>query len=445
MSTTLQEARSTAGSEPSQTVRASNPALRGPVLLATDGAGQSGASVIAARLLADQLGVPLEVVTVLQPEVIYGVALGGTPIYVPEVDEARRAARAAAVNDFLARYSGDAATPLVHVRFGGIADEIARVARERDATLVVVSAAPHQRGNRFIAGERAVQVLRGCTVPVLSVPPGFSTLARNIVVAVDFAPASVRAAQTALLLLGKGGTLTLLHILSPLLGDAPLRDVAGRDPANAVQTLFGRLRDELRPYVPDETTIETRVRIDQAADGIVACATAIGADLIAVGTQGPRLLERIFVGSVAARVVHAAAQTVLAVPPPSAGAALALWLRISGTATSTRPRDWTEALDDFSRRNKGRQVTIEVDDPRIGAQVLARGMFAGATYDRNDQRVEVMVGQGSDVHRHVMHSIPSVESISMAADARGGHEVLELRHGPGYTLVFVADRARVDE
>ena len=441
MSTTLQEARSTEGSEaPSQTAPASNPALRGPVLLATDGAGQSGASVIAARLLAEQLGVPLEVVTVLQPEVIYGVALGLTPIYVPEVEEARRANRTAAVNEFIARHSGNAATPPVHIRFGGIAEEISRVARERDATLVVVSAAPHQRVNRFIAGERAVQVLRGRPVPVLSVQPDFSALPRNIVVAVDFAPASVRAAQTALLLLAKGGTLTLLHILSPLLGDVPLRDVTGRDPANAVQTLFGRLRDELRPYVPDETTIETRVRIDQDAEGIVACATDIGADLIAVGTHGPRLLERIFVGSVTARVVHTAAQTVLAVPPPRAGDALDLWLRITGTASSTRPRDWTEALDTFSRRNKGRHVTIEIDDPRIGAQVLARGLFAGATYDRNDQRVEVMVGQGDDVHRHVMHSIPSVESIAMTADERGGHEVLELRHGLGYTLVFVTDR-----
>jgi nucleotide-binding universal stress UspA family protein len=440
MSASLQEARSTEGSvAPSPAAPASNPALHGPVLLATDGADRSGASVIAARLLAEQLGVLLEVVTVLQPEAIYGVALGGTPIYLPEVDEARRANRAAAVNDFLARYSGDAATPTVHMRFGGIADEIARVARERNATLVVVSAAPHQRVNRFIAGERAVQVLRGCTVPVLSVPPGFSALPRNVLVAVDFAPASVRAAQTALLLLGKGGTLTLLHLLSPLLGDAPLRDVTGRDPANAVQTLFGRLRDELRPYVPEDTTIETRVRSGQDAEGIVACATALGADLIAVGTHGPRLLERIFVGSVAARVVHTAAQTVLAVPPPAAGEALELWLRIAGTATSTRPRDWTEALDAFSRRNKRRQVTIEIDDPQVGAQVLARGVFAGATYDRNDQRVEVMVGQGDDVHRHVTHSIPSVESIVMTADERGASEVLELCHGLGHTLVFVTD------
>jgi nucleotide-binding universal stress UspA family protein len=437
MSTTLQTQAAESDVVPSPAASTSNPALRGPVLLATDGAGTSGAPVIAARLLAEQLGVPLEVVTVLQPEVIYGVALGGTPVYLPEVDEARRANRLAAVNDFVAEHSRQAPTPKVHVRFGGVAEEIAEVARQRHATLVVVGAAPHQRVNRFIAGERAVQVLRGCTSPVLSVPPGFSALPRNIVVAVDFAPASVRAAQTALLLLAKGGTLTLLHIMPTLLGDAPLRDVAGRDPADSVQTLLGRMRDELRPYVPRDATIETVVEFDQDDKGIVAYASALEADLISVGTHGPRLLERLFVGSVAARVVHTAPQAVLAVPPPPAGEALELWLRITGTATSNRPRDWSDALDGFSRRNKGRKVTIEIDDPQIGAQVLARGAFAGATYDHHDQRVEVLVGQGDDVRRHVMHSIPSVESIAMTADEGGSSEVLELRHGLGHTLVFV--------
>src|SRR6476620_5155794 len=72
-----------------------NPALRGPIVLATDGTSQSGAAVVAARLLSEQLGVPLEVVTVLEPDLAYGVALGGTPLHLPDVDEARRAQPAA--------------------------------------------------------------------------------------------------------------------------------------------------------------------------------------------------------------------------------------------------------------------------------------------------------------------------------------------------------------
>jgi nucleotide-binding universal stress UspA family protein len=302
----------------------------------------------------------------------------------------------------------------------------------------VVGAAPHQRVNQIVAGQRAVQVLRSSTSPVLSVPPGFTALPRDIVVAVDFAPASVRAAQAALLMLADGGTLTLLHVLSPLMGDAPLKDVGGHDPATGIQVMFERLRDELRPYVPDGVTVETRVRIADTVDAIVSTAAESNAALIAVGTHGPRLLERMFIGSVASTVMHAAPQAVLAVPPPPPGEALEFWLRISGTATSGRPRDWIEALDGFTRRNGGRPATIEIDDPGLGAQVLGRGYaLNGVTYDPHDRRVEIMLADPGNPLRHVMHSIPDVESVAMTVDA-SRHEVLELRHGRGHTLVLVA-------
>jgi nucleotide-binding universal stress UspA family protein len=414
-----------------------NPALRGPILLATDGAGKSGAALIAARLLARRLDVPLEVVSVLEPQLAYGAALGGTPVYLPEVDDSRRERRQAAVLDFVARFSEGDDPPPVHIRFGAIADEIAEVARERQATLVVLGAAPHRRLNHMVGGERAARVLRSSSVPVLSVPPGFSALPQHAVVGVDFAPASVRAAQTALLLLADGGTLTLLHVISPLLGDMPLRDVEGRDPADAIQTLFERLRDEIRPYVPKDVTVETLIRTDLDIDGILGGAAAVGADVIAVGTHGPRLLERIFLGSVASSVLHAAPQTVLAVPPPPGAEAMNLWLRITRTATSAKPREWAAALDEFTRRNRGRRVAVEVDDPELGAQMVGRGALFGVTYDPHDERVEIMVGDAHRARRHLMHSIARVDSIAMTTDDRSGNEALELRHGGGHTLVLI--------
>ncbi|HEX6052292.1 MAG TPA: universal stress protein [Gemmatimonadaceae bacterium] len=439
MSTTLHETPlPTAKVAPGATAVSRNPARGGPILLACDGSGKSGAPIIAARLLADRLGLPLEIVTVLEPQAIYSVALGGTPIYLPGIEDTRRNLRIDAVREYVSRFSGDAAPVPIHARFGGVAFEVAEVARARGASLIVVGAAPHQRLNRVIAGERAVQVLRESTCPVLSVPPGFTSLPRNIVVAVDFAPASIRAAQAALLLLADGGTLTLLHLLSPLLGDAPLRDSLGRDPATAVQTMFERLRAELRPYMPTDVTIETQLHTADAVGGIVAAASTLDADVVAVGTHGPRLLERLFIGSVASSVMHAAPQAVLAAPPPPPAESLEFWLRISGTATSGRPRDWMEALDGFTRRNRGRPATLEVDDPQFGAQVMGRGyVLTGVTYDPHDHRAEIMLGDPNTPRRHLMHSIPNVESMAMTMDETG-HEALELRHGRGQTLVLVA-------
>lgn len=418
---------------------AKNPTRRGPVLLASDGTETTGAPVLAALVLAERLGVPLEVVTVLEPLPLYGGGLAMGMAVTSEVEEARRDAREAAVMSYVARFSGGASPPLLHTRYGSISHETARVARERSATVVVVGAAPHHRLTRIIAGERAAQVLRTADCPVLSVPPGFGDLPRSALVAVDFGPSSVRAAQAALLVLGDGGVLTLLHVLSPLMGETPLKDQVGRDPSGAVQTLFGRLRDELRPYAPSDVTVETRLVTDDPVAGILGNAQALGADLVVVGTHGPRFLERLFVGSVASSVLHGAEQPVLACPPPPAAESLELWRRISGRVTSERPEEWRAALDAFTRRNLGRSVMLEVDDPEIGARVTGHGYaLAGVTYDPADRRVEIMVGDPADPRRHLMRSVVNPEAITLTAGDDWRDEVLDVRHGDGHTLVAIA-------
>ncbi len=415
-----------------------NPARRGPVILATDGLGKSGAPVVAARLVAERLGVPLEVVTVIEPQGAYGAALGGIPEYFPQLDDELKESRLADVKEYLARHSAKDAVPArIHMAFGSIAADVARLAAERAATLIVVGAAPHQRLKHMVAGERAAQFLRSSTVPVLSVPPGFDALPRKVVVAVDFSPASMRAAETALLLAASGARITLLHVLSPLLGDVPLRGIGSHD-LDTPQRLFGRFLDELRPFVSHGVTVETHVRTGDDLEGIVATAASLGAELVVVGTHGHRLLGRIFVGSVAAGVLHNAAQAVLVVPPPPPADTLELWRRITGTATSERPAEWGGGLDAFTKRNAGRRIAIEVDDPDIGARMLGYGALIGVTYDSHDRRVEIAVGNPHQTRRHLMHSIENVDYIALTADEPAGSETLEIWHDGGQTLVLVA-------
>src|SRR5678815_3036905 len=85
-----------------------NPARCGPVVLATDGASRSGAVVVAARLIAARLDVPLEVVSVLEPTPIFALVPEVVVRSDPAIDEARRDARETVVSDYVSRFSGGA-------------------------------------------------------------------------------------------------------------------------------------------------------------------------------------------------------------------------------------------------------------------------------------------------------------------------------------------------
>jgi nucleotide-binding universal stress UspA family protein len=180
------------------------PARRGPVVLATDGTSPSGAVVLAARLLADRLDVPLEVVSVLEP--------GPTGSPPPRLDvhddaenvEARHRVRETKVRDYVCRYSGGAAPARIHLRDGDAATQIAEFARDVSATMIVVGSV-----RRRLSGAKTARVLRGAKCPVLSVPPGFTGLPHIVVVGADSGSSSVRAADTALLLVADGGGVKL--------------------------------------------------------------------------------------------------------------------------------------------------------------------------------------------------------------------------------------------
>jgi nucleotide-binding universal stress UspA family protein len=271
--------------------------------------------VVAAQLVAARLDLPLEVISVLEPTPTYTMIPDVVIVSDPGIDDARRYAQEITVRDFVSRFAGGATPPRVRVRFGDVAAEIGRFAREVSATMVIMASPRHRRLRRMPASDRAAQVLHSARCPVLSVPPTFSALPRTIVAAIDFGPSSLRAAQAALLLVDHGGTVLLTHIVPPVVRPAALNAVRENDLDTNVRALLAEARDEIAVCAPPGVRVETRLVADDAADGILTTAIDADADLIAVGTHGSGFISRLLMGSVAESVMHGAEQPVLASPP----------------------------------------------------------------------------------------------------------------------------------
>jgi hypothetical protein len=173
-------------------------------------------------------------------------------------------------------------------------------------------------------------------------------------------------------------------------------------------------------------------------------ARAHGADLLAAGRSGHGLFERLLVGSVTTGLVRAAPCALLITPEPSVAERAELELALTGTAESYRREDWSAMLDAFSRRNRGRRASMEVDDPDLGAQAQETGYtFRGATYDRHDERVTLMLGAPAvrgEGAAHLTRAIDGVTAVAVHGDPSGPDVALAVGRGDGQTLLtFLPD------
>jgi nucleotide-binding universal stress UspA family protein len=322
------------------------------------------------------------------------------------------------------------------VRLGRPAREVRDFARELDATIILMSAEPHKLFGRAVAGVKAAQVLRGAPCPILSIAPPFTGLPRTVVAAVDFSPASIRAVQAALLLAADDAKVTLIHVVP----DGGLGLDHQIRMSEQTRTLFERLREQLVPFTPERVTLEMREMQGEVIHQLLEGADSLGADLLAIGTEGPGFVERTFLGSTAASALHLARCTVLASPAPAPAEAIEMQLHVQGTATITERQQWAKALDAVWRRDAGRIVRLEVDDRDIGAQVEASGyLLRGITFDHNDRRVTVMLEAPDGTGAHLTRSISNVDAIGITTKPNGPDHALVIKHGRGQTLLLFTD------
>ena len=403
----------------------------GPIIVATRGTGDWSPALEAARLLAQRDGGELRVIGVLQPLNNYAMAYGLEP--PPAMfEEERRAALLRSVTEEVRRIPHAGSWP-VEVAYGPPASTIAQLARERRARLLIMGIGRHAPVDRLLGDETTLRTLRHADRPVLAVGAEMAHLPRSGVVGIDFSPMSLWAAEQALGILEEGATLTLLHVRSRYDMTHSAWEAWDAVYGQRVSELFARLLQMLEPLATRAgVRLEPELRIGDAADELLAFADANDVDLIAVGSHGARLFERLLVGSVATAALRRAGCSVLACPRPPLAEEERISRSFLGTVESVDPDHWAATLDAFTRRNAGRTAALEVDDPTLGAQGQEFGLaFLGAAYDRHDRRLEIMLGDPADRTHHLTRNIPHVDSVAVRCDAEGRDLALRVEHGRG--------------
>jgi len=279
-----------------------------PVLLATDGSTAAAAAIHFTRLMSDRgLWAP-EAVTVLEPlpVAVPDMAMG---IAAAPYDPSLMEGIVGRIRTQLKR-AGDASWEFA-VRFGRVAPTIVRLARERDARLIVLGLGHHGRLARFFGAETAARVCRHSNVPVLAIAPQTPKVPHVAVAAVDFGDSSICAAREALELLEPPGRLHLVHVRWPM-NEGMSNDEWERTYDQGVTRGFERLTKELvRPGI----TVTTALLHGHVIETLLDQAAELKAGLLAVGSHSQNVVDRLLIGFTAAELLRSARCSVLVAPP----------------------------------------------------------------------------------------------------------------------------------
>lgn len=206
---------------------------------------------------------------------------------------------------------------------GSVTAEIARLATELPADLLVMGSHGRSGFERLMLGSVTEKLLRNAPCPVLTVPARAPAVApvnalfSRVLCAVDFSPASLNAITLAQSLAGEAAArLCVMHVLEPVSVFEPVVAV-GADGLPAVSADHRReVRHRLEGLVAGETRAFTDVA-EVVVSGkpykeILRTAGEQRSDLIVIGAHGGRLGVPAF-GSTTAHVVREAQCPVLTV------------------------------------------------------------------------------------------------------------------------------------
>lgn len=399
------------------------------VLLATDGSEGADSACRLALALAAR-GSALRVITVLEPRSSAEDAVGvdtcgaATALFYTVYSQLRRA--------------GAARSHAAELEVGRAADTISRVAREWNASLVVMGLARHRPLDRLLGNETALQIVRRARRPVLAVAAGRDAPPRRALMALGATASNDDAVRAALALLEPGPD---AHLSRPhLLGDGAA--VGAFAPPAKTRTPSDRRLEDVQLH---GDPVQSLMRFAEELDG----ATEGGLEMIVTGTDQRSPLEQLTFGAVAAKLLRAGRCSLLITPeagpsPDDAAATRAEPARADGAVpaaveaplpTPAQAARWVQQLREFSDRNASRLVALEVDDAELGAQQAARDYeLRGVAYDHRDGRVQLMLGDLERADHHLTHTVSAVTAVDVLTVA-GRDRGLRIAHAAGQTLL----------
>jgi nucleotide-binding universal stress UspA family protein len=194
---------------------------------------------------------------------------------------------------------------------GRMGPTIARAARDCGASLIVMGLTRVGLASRLLGSGAVARVLQSAQKPVLAVTATTRELPRAAVAAIDFSPASLRAAREARDLLQRPGKLHLVHVrrAPPAMG----WDIDGWDAAYdaGVAIKLGELTREL---TTEGITVVPRIESGSVLDNLLRVADEANADVIACGSRNANIGEHHLLGHVPLQLMLAGERSVLMAP-----------------------------------------------------------------------------------------------------------------------------------
>lgn len=285
-----------------------------PVVAAITADSAATATIRITHALAEECGAIPTVLQVVHDDIGLGISTTGAMTSVPEAtlgadyQNEHLLALESQVEDAL----GVLPRWRYEVEIGATLDTIVQRVQQLDAELTILGL-PHRNFlERAFVRDMVQGVVEKTTSAVLAVHPSLTVRPRNILVAVDFGAASLRAAHLACQLVAPGGRVTLIYVQPEI---PPY--VAGNAQADAllekgVSAAFAALISELASK--KAITVTSVIEHGSSIEEVKAAAARFQPDLIALGSKHHTAADWFFGDSVSTELIGERQWSLLIVP-----------------------------------------------------------------------------------------------------------------------------------